>query len=66
MATMKNASNGPTRRKMEYEHAVRIHISLPPVLDGRKNELCRKFGYGSFSDYVQAKMRTDLSLELSE
>lgn len=50
------------RMKPHYDRAIKVHISLPPTLDGRKNELCRKLGFSSFSHYIQSKMRADLSL----
>lgn len=52
-------------RKASYEQSVRINISLPPGLDQRKQELCVKFSFPSFSDYVQARIRKDLGIDLA-
>jgi hypothetical protein len=53
------------RTKKDYQQAVRINISLPPTLDGRKGELLLKFGLTDFSSYIQARMRKDLGIELA-
>lgn len=58
-------SKTPISRKAEYKKAVRLNITLPPVLDGRKNELLLKFGISDFSSYVQARMRKDLGLDFA-
>lgn len=64
---MKQRVVTPGRRalhKAEYQRCVRVNISLPPELDGRKNELCRKFAMPGFSDWVQAEMRRALGLDI--
>lgn len=52
-------------RKAGYQQSVRINISLPPSLDQRKNEVCSKYSLATFSDYVQARMRRDLGIDLA-
>ncbi len=51
--------------KAGYKTSVRINLSLPPSLDERKEEICRKYAMPTFSDYVQARMRKDLGIELA-
>lgn len=53
------------QQKANYNKAVRINISLPPVLDDRKTEVLRKFGFTDFSSYIQARLRKDLGLEFT-
>lgn len=53
------------KRKASYKQSIRINISLPPGLDDRKSEVCLKFLMPTFSDYVQARMRRDLGIDLA-
>jgi Arc/MetJ-type ribon-helix-helix transcriptional regulator len=50
--------------KRPSERCVRRNVSLPPKLDVEADALARKFAFATFSDYVQARMRKDLGLEL--
>lgn len=59
-----NVRHRPAKKKAAYQQSIRINISLPPLLDERKDEVCRKYAMGSFSDYIQARMRRDLGIEL--
>lgn len=61
---MNERTSNSRRRKAGYTRSVRLNISLPPLLVGRKDELLRKFGLPDFSGYIQARMRKDLGLEL--
>lgn len=61
----KASSTPPPRRKNSYHQSVRINLSLPAALDERKTELCLKFSMPTFSDYVQARMRRDLGIDLA-
>jgi hypothetical protein len=54
------------RRKAGYQQSVRINISLPPTLDARKGEVCAKFSFSTFSDWVQAHLRKDLGIEIPQ
>jgi hypothetical protein len=51
-------------RKRESERVIRRNICLPPELDRRSGAVLAKFGFSSFSDYVQARLRKDSGLEL--
>lgn len=57
----------PTRaQKRHSERARPRNISLPPELDRQVGAVLIKYGYGSFSDYVQAHIRKDAGLEFPQ
>lgn len=53
-----------SRYKRSSQKAVRRNISLPPQLDRLAEAVANKFGFGTFSDYVQARLRKDAGMEL--
>jgi hypothetical protein len=52
-------------RKRASQRSVRRNISLPPQLDSQAELLAQRFAFPSFSDYIQARMRKDLGLDLA-
>lgn len=50
--------------KRPSQKCVRRNVSLPPKLDQEADSLARKYAFATFSDYVQARMRKDLGLDL--
>jgi Arc/MetJ-type ribon-helix-helix transcriptional regulator len=57
-------SVAPRPRKRGSQHAVRRNISLPPELDRIAEAVASKYAFGSFSDYIQARMRKDWGIDL--
>lgn len=62
---MKTHRPAASPRKKDYERAVRRNISLSPILDRLADDTARKFGFSTFSDYVQGRLRKDAGLELA-
>jgi len=46
-------------RKRISQKATRRNISLPPALDAVAETVALKYGFATFSDYVQARIRKD-------
>lgn len=55
----------PKAVKRSSMRAVRRNISLPPQLDQIADQVAARFAFGSFSDYVQARIRKDAGIELA-
>jgi Arc/MetJ-type ribon-helix-helix transcriptional regulator len=54
-----------TKRKQSYEQALPVNITLPPILHAEIENVCRKYAFSSFSDYVRARIRKDVGMDLS-
>lgn len=53
------------RTKRSYEKAVRVNITLPPLLHQESDALLKKYKFTCLSEYFQARMRRDLGLDLA-
>jgi hypothetical protein len=60
---MKKKPPEPSVRKRAHETAIRINISLPPVLFDASQRLIKDGGYSGLSDYVQDRIRTDADMK---
>jgi metal-responsive CopG/Arc/MetJ family transcriptional regulator len=50
-------------RKRAHEQAIRINISLPPMLYDEGHRLAKQFGFSGLSAYIQDKIRRDVETE---
>lgn len=53
----------PTLRKPRHRRAVRINVTLSPILFDAVGEIVKRSGYSGVSDYLQAKIRRDAKLD---
>jgi len=51
------------QRKKTFQKAVRVNITLSPILLEKSGEIIRRQGFSGLSDYVQSKIRRDAGLE---
>ena len=52
-------------KKHDYDKAVRINLTIHPSLHSEMGTLLRKFKFAGPSEYIQARMRKDLGLDLA-
>jgi hypothetical protein len=52
------------KTKRRHEKAVRVNITIQPLLFNASEELVKKYGFNGLSDYIQARIRQDAGLEL--